>query len=135
MYNRSFGQNTELTSKYAETVIKASKTDDVSYVLKHFPGYSNNSDTHTGTSVDSRTLDEIKEKHACVSDHRGMGLMQGIELKADVPAGEVSKKALERGLILITAGSNVLRFLPPLIIGQEHVDEMYDILNDILSEL
>lgn len=80
-------------------------------------------------------LDEIKEKHACVSDHRGMGLMQGIELKADVPAGEVSKKALERGLILITAGSNVLRFLPPLIIGQEHVDEMYDILNDILSEL
>ncbi len=80
-------------------------------------------------------LDEIKEKHACVSDHRGMGLMQGIELKADVSAGEVSKKALERGLILITAGSNVLRFLPPLIIGQEHVDEMYDILNDILSEL
>lgn len=61
MYNRSFGQNTELTSKYAETVIKASKTDDVSYVLKHFPGYSNNSDTHSGSSVDSRTLEEIKE--------------------------------------------------------------------------
>ncbi|MCI8461192.1 MAG: beta-hexosaminidase [Bacilli bacterium] len=61
MYNRSFGQNTELTSKYAETVIKASKTDDVSYVLKHFPGYSNNSDTHSGSSVDGRTLEEIKE--------------------------------------------------------------------------
>lgn len=61
MYNRSLGQNTELTSKYAETVIKASKTDDVSYVLKHFPGYSNNSDTHSGSSVDGRTLEEIKE--------------------------------------------------------------------------
>lgn len=61
MYNRAFGDGTEATSKYAETVIKASKTEDVSYVLKHFPGYSNNSDTHTGTSVDSRTLEEIKE--------------------------------------------------------------------------
>ena len=61
MYNRSLGEDTSTTSKYAEEVIKASKTEDVSYVLKHFPGYSNNSDTHTGTSVDSRTLDEIKE--------------------------------------------------------------------------
>lgn len=61
MYARSFGEDTKLTSEYAETVIKASKTDDVSYVLKHFPGYSNNSDTHTGSSVDSRTLEEIKE--------------------------------------------------------------------------
>lgn len=61
MYNRSLGEDTSTTSKYAEEVIKASKTEDVSYVLKHFPGYSNNSDTHTGTSVDTRTLDEIKE--------------------------------------------------------------------------
>ncbi len=61
MYNRSFGQGTEAVSKYAETVIKASKTEDVSYVLKHFPGYSNNADTHNGSSVDSRTLEEIKE--------------------------------------------------------------------------
>lgn len=61
MYKRSLGEDTDITSKYASEVINASKTEDVSYVLKHFPGYSNNSDTHTGTSVDTRTLDEIKD--------------------------------------------------------------------------
>ena len=62
-----------------------------------------------------------------------MGLMQGLQLDGQ-PAGEVSKKALAHGLILITAGCNVLRFLPPLIIEKEHVDEMTDILDRILSE-
>lgn len=61
MYKRSLGEDTELTSEYAETVIKASKGEDVSYVLKHFPGYGNNSDTHVGSSVDSRTKEEIME--------------------------------------------------------------------------
>ena len=59
MYKRSFGQNTELTSEYVETVINASKGEDVSYVLKHFPGYGNNADTHTGTVIDSRPYDDI----------------------------------------------------------------------------
>ena len=59
MYERSFGKNTELTSTYAKTVIEASKGTGVSYTLKHFPGYGNNADTHQGTSVDNRTLEEI----------------------------------------------------------------------------
>lgn len=63
-------------------------------------------------------LEELKERHACVAAHRGMGLMQGLQLDGQ-PAGEVSKKALAHGLILITAGCNVLRFLPPLIIEKE----------------
>lgn len=78
-------------------------------------------------------LEELKERHACVAAHRGMGLMQGLQLDGQ-PAGEVSKKALAHGLILITAGCNVLRFLPPLIIEKEHVDEMTDVLDRILSE-
>lgn len=78
-------------------------------------------------------LEELKERHACVAAHRGMGLMQVLQLDGQ-PAGEVSKKALAHGLILITAGCNVLRFLPPLIIEKEHVDEMTDILDRILSE-
>lgn len=61
MFERSFGQNTKLTSEYAKTVIDSSKTEDVSYVLKHFPGYGNNSDTHVGGSVDDRSYDEIVE--------------------------------------------------------------------------
>ncbi len=69
-------------------------------------------------------LEQIKEDFPCVRDRRGLGLMQGLELDASVPVGTVSAKALEEGLILITAGNNVLRFVPPLILGPEHVDEM-----------
>lgn len=80
-----------------------------------------------------KCLDELKDKHTCVIDHRGMGLMQGLQIS--VPVGEVSKRALEKGLILITAGSDVLRFVPPLVIKKEHVDEMITILDGILSEM
>ncbi len=59
MYSRSLGENTEVTSKYAEEVIKASKGYGVSYVLKHFPGYGNNKDTHGGSVTDNRSYEEI----------------------------------------------------------------------------
>ena len=61
IYDRTIGGNTEITSKYAKTVIEASKSGNVSYTLKHFPGYGNNSDTHGGASVDSRSLEDIKK--------------------------------------------------------------------------
>lgn len=62
MYDRTLGEGVELTSTYAKTVIEASKANDyVSYVLKHFPGYGNNEDTHTGTVTDTRSLESIKE--------------------------------------------------------------------------
>lgn len=59
MYNRSLGQSTSVTSDFAKTVIDASKGGGVSYTLKHFPGYGNNSDTHTTGAVDNRSFDEI----------------------------------------------------------------------------
>ena len=59
MYTRSFGKNTELTSQYSKNVIEASKGTGVSYTLKHFPGYGNNVDTHIGSSVDTRTYENI----------------------------------------------------------------------------
>lgn len=59
MYSRALGENTDLTSTYAKTVIEASKSLGVSYTLKHFPGYGNNADTHQGGSVDSRSYDDI----------------------------------------------------------------------------
>ena len=73
-------------------------------------------------------LEALKKDLPSIVDHRGMGLMQGIELSEDVKAADVVKKAHENGLILITAGSNVIRFIPPLIIEKEHVDWMIDIL-------
>lgn len=59
MYKRSFKQGKELTSTFAKTVIQASKGSNVSYALKHFPGYGNNVDTHKTTSTDERTYDDI----------------------------------------------------------------------------
>lgn len=59
MYERSFGQDTTLTSTYTKTVIEASKGTGVSYTLKHFPGYGNNADTHVGSATDNRTYDSI----------------------------------------------------------------------------
>ena len=59
MYPRTIGKNAEITAKYATTVIKASKGTDVSYVLKHFPGYGNNDDTHINEARDVRTYDDI----------------------------------------------------------------------------
>ena len=58
IYQRTLGQGTELTSTYAEVVIKESKNSKVSYTLKHFPGYGNNLDTHTSSSIDNKTLEE-----------------------------------------------------------------------------
>lgn len=60
IYNRTIGEDTEITSKYAQTVIEASKDKSVSYVLKHFPGYSNNKDTHEGPVLDNRTYEDIE---------------------------------------------------------------------------
>lgn len=59
IYNRTLGLNTEKTSEFAKTVIEASKNNNVSYTLKHFPGYGNNLDTHTGVAVDNRDYDTI----------------------------------------------------------------------------
>lgn len=67
-------------------------------------------------------LEELVADCEAVTERRGLGLMQGLVLK--VPVGEVVKKAQQQGLILITAGSDVIRFVPPLIIEKEHVDEM-----------
>ncbi len=60
IYERSFGKDANETSKFVETVIKTSKDYDVSYVLKHFPGYGNNKDTHTGISIDERSLEQFE---------------------------------------------------------------------------
>lgn len=81
----------------------------------------------------AKRLDELVEKYDCLTAHRGMGLMRG--LVCTLPVGKVSAKALENGLIVITAGSDVLRFVPPLVIEKEHVDEMVEKLVRTLDEL
>lgn len=59
IYDRTIGYGVDVTSKYADTVIYGSKGSDVSYVLKHFPGYGENKDTHNSESLDDTELQEI----------------------------------------------------------------------------
>lgn len=61
IYKRSFGKNANLTSEYAEVVVRTMKESNIASVLKHFPGYGNNADTHTGIAIDNRTLESFKE--------------------------------------------------------------------------
>lgn len=66
-----------------------------------------------------------------VVEVRGMGLMLGIEIKGS--SSEIQKKAISRGLLLLTAGPNVVRLLPPLVISQKEILEGIDILISILK--
>lgn len=78
-------------------------------------------------------LQALVDKYAVAKETRGMGLMQGLELT--VPAGDIILKALDKGLIIISAGANILRMVPPLVITRKDVDEMAAILDSILSEI
>ena len=75
-------------------------------------------------------LEELKNKYPIIKDHRGKGLIQGLEF-TEAP-GAIAKAVVESGVILITAENNVIRFVPPLIIQKEHVDEMIRILKKVL---
>lgn len=76
-------------------------------------------------------LDKLVEDYSFIIARRGMGLLQGLEF--DRPVADTIKKAMEMGLILINAGTNVLRFIPPLVITKEDVDQMIGILRAALN--
>lgn len=77
-------------------------------------------------------LEELKENNPHVKAHRGVGLMQGIEI--DLPLKDVLNKTLEKGVVLISAGSNLIRFVPPLIIKKEDIDKMIAVLSEVLND-
>ena len=76
-------------------------------------------------------LDELVDKYDFITECRGVKLMQGLVF--DRPVGDIIGKALEKGLILINAGPNIIRFVPPLVIEEEHVDKMIEILTSCLQ--
>ena len=77
-------------------------------------------------------LDVLTQKYDMIKEHRGLGLIHGLELMEQVKAQDVIQKALEHGLIILSAGNNTLRFVPPLIIEQHHIDEMISVLEQCL---
>ncbi|MBQ3906159.1 MAG: aspartate aminotransferase family protein [Lachnospiraceae bacterium] len=79
-----------------------------------------------------KKLKEVMSRHACILEHRGVGLMQG--LLFDKPVGPIINRAIEKGLLLINAGANIIRFVPPLVIRESHVDQMIEILEECIEE-
>lgn len=78
-------------------------------------------------------LDGLVSRYDFIDTRRGMGLMQGLVFNR--PVGDIIIRALEKGLILINAGTNIIRFVPPLIITKKNVDDMIVILKSCLDEI
>ena len=79
-----------------------------------------------------QTLDGFVRDFEFVEGRRGMGFMQGLILSEKIPVGDVVSRALDYGLIVLSAGGNVLRLLPPLIAEKRDIDAMREILEDVL---
>lgn len=79
-----------------------------------------------------KKLQALVEKYDVVKSTRGLGLMRALEM--NVPAGPYVSKALEKGLLIISAGAHIIRFVPPLVITKENVDEMMGILEECLND-
>ena len=77
-------------------------------------------------------LDELVEKYDCLAARRGKGFMQGLVVTGR-PVGEVINRAIENGLLVISAGSDVLRMVPPLVITKDDIDEMIEKLEKALQ--
>lgn len=86
----------------------------------------------TGAYLEKK-LNELADKYDVIETRRGIGMMQGLVFK--VPVGPVINKALEKGLILINAGTDIIRFVPPLVITKEDVDQMIGILTQSIDEV
>lgn len=75
-------------------------------------------------------LEYLAAKHDCILERRGMGFMQGLVF--DRPVGEIINRAVERGLLLINAGTHIIRFVPALIITKENIDDMITVLDECI---
>ena len=76
-------------------------------------------------------LEQLKEKHSVIREVRGKGLMIGVELKFEVR--DILMEGIEKGLLLLYSGRNILRLLPPLVITQEDVTKSLEILDVLFT--
>ena len=80
----------------------------------------------------TQKLEDFKARYDCIKERRGRGLMQGLVF--DRPVSGVIARAMEKGLIFINAGPNIIRFLPALIVTKKEIDEMAAILDEAIRE-
>jgi acetylornithine/succinyldiaminopimelate/putrescine aminotransferase len=77
-------------------------------------------------------LEELQAKYKIVKEVRGLGLMLGAELRYDVR--NIILKTMDKGVLILDAGRNVLRFLPPLVIEKEQIDKTISVLDEVIGE-
>jgi acetylornithine/LysW-gamma-L-lysine aminotransferase len=77
-------------------------------------------------------LEELQAKYKIVKEVRGLGLMLGMELRYDVR--NIIIKTMDKGVLILDAGRNVLRFLPPLVIEKEQIDKTISVLDEVIGE-
>jgi acetylornithine aminotransferase/acetylornithine/N-succinyldiaminopimelate aminotransferase len=87
---------------------------------------------HTMGNYFMGKLNELKEKHTIISDIRGKGLMLGMELNEDI-SKNVMNKLLDKGFLVGSVGTRIIRFLPPLIIEENHIDKLIFEMDKILE--
>lgn len=85
----------------------------------------------TGAYLEEK-LDGLASEFDCIQTRRGVGLLQGIVF--DRPVGDIIVKAMDKGLVLINAGTHIIRFVPSLVITKNDVDEMVSILRESIRE-
>ena len=119
-HGTTYGGNPFATAAVCEVLRQYEKLDIVAHVKELTP------------YLESR-LDELVNKYDCITSRRGLGFMQGLELS--IAPSEVINAGIEKGILTLSAGSNVLRLLPPLIITDKDVDNMYNILDDVFAHI
>lgn len=119
-HGTTYGGN-PLVGAAADKVLEIMERDDIPGHVREIAPYL------------EQKLDELVEKYDFITARRGMGLIQGLVSEKSV--GQIAAKAIEEGLLVITAGSDVLRFVPPLIIEKKHVDEMIQKLERVLQSI
>ena len=77
-------------------------------------------------------LNRLAEKHNVIREVRGLGLMIGMEMRFDVY--NILLGCMDRGVLVLDAGRNVIRFLPPLVIEKNQIDNVVDVLNEVLEK-
>ncbi len=105
----------------------------ISKVLDLFEQYNIIDNVNSVAPYLEKRLDELVNKCDFITTRRGAGLMQGLVF--DRPVADIIVKAMDKGLILINAGAQIIRFVPPLVITKENVDQMIDILDACLQEV
>jgi acetylornithine aminotransferase/acetylornithine/N-succinyldiaminopimelate aminotransferase len=120
MHGTTFGGN-PLACAVAVAVIDEIKQ---AHLLDHV--------TATGDYFRTR-LRELQDKHPCIVEVRGFGLMIGVELDSDALAKTILAGMMDRRILLNRTHETVLRFLPPFLITREHVDQTIVALSELLA--